>query len=129
MTPPRTPERELVEWIRGAFPAHEGEGFKFKTDRLDELGAKINEAADALEQSLTDIARLEERVTWKPIESAPKDGTEVLAWVHTCAGGRVTTIEWLNGSGWVESYDLAGWNPQYGPTHWMPLPEPLSKQE
>lgn len=59
---------------------------------------------------------------WQPIETAPKDG-ELLAWVRTAAGGRVATIEWCGGQ-WVESYDLAGWMPKYGPTHWMPLPEP-----
>jgi predicted esterase len=60
---------------------------------------------------------------WQPIETAQTDGSQVLAWIHGAGGDRVTVIEWL-GDQWVESYDLEGWNPKYGPTHWQPLPEP-----
>jgi hypothetical protein len=72
---------------------------------------------------------------WQPIETAPKDGTEVLLAV----GGIVDTGNWQAESpvglesgvivdpvlpeGW---YGLRGLCPWDGvqPTHWMPLPEP-----
>lgn len=69
---------------------------------------------------------------WQPIETAPKDGTQILVW----EAGDVSVVAWeriKNCNGWqcfgdgrraVEymsdfgtDYLEAGW-----PTHWMPLP-------
>jgi len=64
---------------------------------------------------------------WQPIETAPKDGTNVLLLNDK---GNMAAGLWLDGvlgSGWF----LRGGNkPDYffnnhrGPTHWMPLPPP-----
>ncbi len=57
--------------------------------------------------------------TWKPIGSAPKDGTEILA---STINGHVQVVWWeaYRSSGeWFHSDDGYTW-----PTHWMPLPEP-----
>lgn len=64
---------------------------------------------------------------WRPIETAPKDGT----WVLVCGNGwdvqmawfalnrRINKAYWKNSLEW-DDYDLADKHP----THWMPLPEP-----
>ena len=65
---------------------------------------------------------------WQPIETAPKDGTDVLVW-----DGEVRTLSHWGKSAHVPLY---GWlalvfaDPcdlnllRDQPTHWMPLPEP-----
>ena len=52
---------------------------------------------------------------WQKIETAPKDGTEVLA----CEGSWVFIVG-CDRYGWVDN--AAG--EERSPTHWMPLPEP-----
>lgn len=63
---------------------------------------------------------------WKPIETAPKDGTRILVG-GTPGGPSVRIAEWGNGRyrGRVNGYEQ-GWVYHPGhtcdPTHWMPLP-------
>ena len=54
--------------------------------------------------------------TWRPIETAPKDG-------------RVDVLVWDGATMWVAHYAWDDkWQPEgmpaFIPTHWMPLPEP-----
>lgn len=59
---------------------------------------------------------------WKPIETAPKDGTRFLAfeksddYQHYECWWREDFSNW---SGWQDD-----WDSEPNPTHWMPLPEP-----
>lgn len=67
---------------------------------------------------------------WRPIESAPKDGTEV----QLARGQHVYVGRYLDGEGWweVNNDPTDGWGDEVLPTHWQPLAEPLpssTKQE
>lgn len=62
---------------------------------------------------------------WKPIDSAPKDGSIILAWSEDM--DEVLAIVWAEsrGGSWrlagCSSLELGSWGQ---PTHWMPLPAP-----
>jgi len=58
---------------------------------------------------------------WEPIDTAPKDGREILVgWV---GAKMIRPARWaINGQTWLIN---AGVNkPLNSPTHWMPMPEP-----
>ena len=71
-------------------------------------------AADALEETL-----------WRDIESAPKDGTRIMAKVDFNDSGRVEVHEIWYQDG--EPYPWWGYSSRYRvniPTHWKPLDKP-----
>jgi len=63
---------------------------------------------------------------WQPIETAPKDGTQILAF----AAGMHGRVDFYGVAQWAESQaafnSVAGWFWPFAirPTHWMSLPEP-----
>jgi hypothetical protein len=57
------------------------------------------------------------RPLWQPIETAPKDDTEVLVLVED---GGILIGCFAGGMWWIEQTFYEKRNP----THWMPLPEP-----
>jgi len=70
----------------------------------------------------------EAREEWQPIETAPKDGTSILAWhtvwkcpvsVYWREKPKVYPVECK----WLESTLTTAW-PERAFTHWMPLPAP-----
>lgn len=71
---------------------------------------------------------------WQPIESAPKDGTEVILAIPVPREG-VTLVKvgfFLRKGGWKAAYGAGGlfdWSRgDANPSHWMPLPEPPEEQ-
>lgn len=79
---------------------------------------------------------------WMPIETAPKDGTTILAWSEYCS--EPITVSWCRANSWVAawfgSWDgstvigaQGDWGTDYKEapplTHWMPLPSPPSEDE
>lgn len=55
---------------------------------------------------------------WRPIETAPKDGTEVL-----CISGEYMFVAWIDTRGIWDSGDDSGFIPDY----WMRLPKPPTR--
>lgn len=60
---------------------------------------------------------------WRPIETAPKDGTYVLLW-YPYWSSRPMVANWeRDGSHWRSEHILSWYqDDDPGPTHWMPLP-------
>lgn len=86
----------------------------------ERLGAQATatECADKLEPLLTALRAAPEG--WRDIESAPKDGTWVLAW--PCYSEGVHRVRW-GGKRPPCWQDFMGRVPK-PPTHWQSLPEP-----
>lgn len=69
---------------------------------------------------------------WRPIETAPKDGTRVLvgrfAPDRYKREGTIAVDYWHTGA----RNDFVGWGKfnmhHWPPTHWMPLPDPPAKE-
>jgi hypothetical protein len=63
---------------------------------------------------------------WRPIETAPRDGTLIDIW---CDGERLPDCCWdphgFGNTGWQQKYaEVPNFFPINGtPTHWMPRPE------
>jgi hypothetical protein len=69
---------------------------------------------------------------WQPIETAPRDGAELLL----CAADPLVVGRFYRGVGqWADANPAfrskAGWFWAFGirPTHWMPLPAPPPKRD
>jgi hypothetical protein len=70
---------------------------------------------------------------WQPIETAPLDGTRILAWFGPSDGVHAVTWEesvtgitsWCVDDDKHGPYPLRGYSDPF-PTHWMPLPAPPS---
>lgn len=87
------------------------------TKITDPLGAGAYYRADTVVRLLQN--------QWSPIETAPKDGTEILIFGE----GEFAVAAW-NGSEWRDIGDI-GWGGMDGasPTHWKPLVPPNAKSE
>jgi hypothetical protein len=65
---------------------------------------------------------------WKPIETAPKDGTPILALYADAWGMRRYSVRYWSTGNWESGKE--GWSDEWRqlrkdqPTHWQPLPPP-----
>lgn len=75
---------------------------------------------------LDEIKRLRADAEWRPISTAPKDGTEIDVLIDACE--RYTNVAYENGEWWIETYDKAFGDVRIAIrrqlTHWRPLPQP-----
>ncbi len=90
----------------------------------------------ALTEAIKIIEELEQKKEWRPIETAPKDGTLVLV-INGEKGGYLTEPCQIGTAFFgLASYEDEAWSfewksnaccdevSSYIPTHWMPLPKP-----
>lgn len=119
--------RNLIE----QFDAYRGGwlGKEAWRDRVG-LGADLESARAALMAELP-APPSAQAPEWRPIETAPRDGTTVIVarhmgdfgWIRGCA-------MWVGGNGFVAGWVSHGFDRVMGelglahPTHWQPLPAP-----
>ena len=127
--------------------AYDDHGENWPEDDVEALRQAVERARTALAhpKPIRHCHRLPSETNWQPIETAPKDRTDVLVLLN-CAGVAVVHIafwrsreEWeLSGQycgGWDSLEDWEGWwsytensvgqsklDGSWFPTHWMPLP-------
>lgn len=74
---------------------------------------------------------------WQPIETAPRDGTEILTWGYLHDDGGPYHPNGMSRLGEMPMMQISAWATEIGfwysdvfsshghaPTHWMPLPPP-----
>lgn len=65
------------------------------------------------------VVPLFEQAEWQPIETAPKDGTEILA-----TNGVWREVLMYDGHYWCSHLDSEQYSHSFEPAHWQPLPAP-----
>lgn len=81
-------------------------------------------AAQRIEELAAELSRLSALVAgWRPMDSAPKDGTRFLA----LQGDRHFDCWWKD-AGYGEAYWQDDADSEPDPTHWRPLPAPPVSQ-
>lgn len=90
----------------------------------------ISRDFDIVRTFLTKAKQPEPVEGWRPIETAPKDGTEIIVWwkdqeIQIMAA--YTDI--LDGEGFNWYSGHADYLPEAQLTHWIPLPEPPKGEE
>lgn len=92
---------------------------------MDDLRKKYASVAAVIPevgQLLDRIEALQSAQAWRPIESAPTDGTKVLQFGPRRDGGHYyeTGGYWVAGKCWPVQF----MDEHKPPTHWLPLPAP-----
>ena len=86
----------------------------------------MNQSLDLLREENERLRKDAERIEWQPIETAPKDGTDILV----MTGETMHVVRWINIHGdfdyWAVDDNKHGPFTLRGkaPTNWMPLPDP-----
>lgn len=92
------------------------------TIHSEDDNAAMAEAADRIEA-------LEEAQTWRPIETAPRDGQRFLTWCKFYGVRIGRAYVRADHDDWLSNVDAYGGSSKGGmrATHWMPLPTPPSE--
>ena len=134
------------------YPSREGEWVRYTdyADRIEQLEAKLARSdRKEIEAVYRKLGELEAKHQWQPIETAPKDGTEIFIYRYgwpwapvakwTDYPGNPVLDEneqdtWMCGWLFDESFTpgnedgFLGWSDDEMPTHWSHLPEPPENQ-
>ena len=122
MKKPTTPE-EVINFIGHHFNTMQMQGVDFKPLPLDMIYYNLS-VHDLLSAFMSDDC-----FGWQPIETAPKDGTDILIKrevLDECLAYRVVSWDMtaLNEFNWHVNDSCAGFNHHNEfPTHWMNLPK------
>ena len=91
--------------------------------RLGKFGAYFHDADAGRDLSLSDVLEILERnAGWRPIETAPRDGTRILVFTHYDKYGplRVVVGAMFSHGAWRRTPVTSA--EALNPSHWMPLP-------
>ena len=61
---------------------------------------------------------------WKPIDTAPKDGTLILTYSKNCRAEYAVSYWCEYDEEWLTDFRQKGAEQQVGAEYWMPLPKP-----
>ena len=98
---------------------------KFTYEKAAQVASELWKHAKRLERELNEAnAKLREATEWKPIETAPKDGTVFIAFQPVSEELRVIAAAYFDeGAFRMVQYHAGNEEFPIHPTHWMPLPE------
>lgn len=107
--------KEVAKWLRANAQAYEeAREYNRKHENRQSMLR-----ANAQAEEMSAMAEACGRFTWRPIETAPRDG---LPRLYLCNGRIVQGF--VDATGLLTVQDECGWRAmRRNPTHWMPLPE------
>lgn len=83
-------------------------------------GANEHSFEQRCDELEAEVERLRKARDWQPIETAPRDGTDVL-----CISGEYMFVAWIDSRGYWNSGD----DSRFVPDYWMHLPRPPAAKE
>lgn len=87
------------------------------------LFAYLRNEEPAAESLPCRILDTKDALTWQDIESAPKDGSEIILFGREYGQFMGWWQNHTHGAGWAQEGDATHYFHSEEPTHWMPLPD------
>jgi hypothetical protein len=126
---------DIVERLRGnaiGNPARIPWPHRLLHDAADYIEAQrgaLKARNDSIVKQAEQIDKLRAALEWQPIETAPKNGKDILV----AAPGFTPELAWWDAEDvWLKGWHCGGgrsdtYGPSFEPTHWMPLPAPPAR--
>lgn len=124
----REPTERMVSAARARMLVRSCACYDLDGKRVDVAPGSIPDGIDSRDETIkqldAQVARLREMTEWRPIETAPKDGT----WIFVIASKSAihpSIARWNDGHGWGDELTPTFFIPEHEPDHWLPvLPPP-----